>query len=59
MAIGRYGKKVVVSKSRREKKDTKMIRIYNEVQIGETIDGEKVIKVVNHFGKKYAVVKRS
>ena len=59
MTIGRYGKKVVVSKNRRDKKSTKMIQVYNELQPGETIDGEKIIKIVNHFGKRYAVVRRN
>ena len=40
------------------KKDTKMIRVYNEPSAGDTIDGEEIIKVVDHYGKRYAVIKR-
>ena len=43
-----YNKKVTVSKNRRIKKDTKMIRVYNEPSAGDTIDGEEIIKVVDH-----------
>lgn len=57
MAI--YGKKVAPSKNRRVKKDTMMIRVYNEPAIGDKIDGFEIVKVVNYYGKRYAVVKRN
>lgn len=54
-----YGKKAAPSKNRRVKKDTMLIRIYNEPAIGEKIDGFEIIKIVNQYGKRYAMVKRN
>ena len=52
------GKKTVfVDRSMKKKKETILIEVTKDVEIGEYVDGFEVIKPVKRFGKYYVKVK--
>lgn len=53
------GKKVVISRSKKEKKPTMLLEVAKDEALGESKEGFEVIKKVRRFGKYYALVKRN
>mgnify|MGYP003168258498 FL=1 len=53
------GKKVVISRSRKEKKPTMLLEVEKDEVLGKSKEGFEVIKKVRRFGKYYALVKRN
>ena len=54
---GRGKKTVFVDRSIKKKKETILIEVPKDAEIGEYIDGFEVIKPVKRFGKYYEKVK--
>ncbi|EMU55594.1 MULTISPECIES: hypothetical protein [Clostridium] len=54
---GRGKKTVFVDRSIKKKKETILIEVPKDAEIGEYIDGFEVIKPVKRFGKYYVKVK--
>ncbi|CAI3581765.1 Conserved hypothetical protein [Clostridium neonatale] len=53
------GKKVVISRSRKEKKPTMLLEVAKDEILGESKEGFEVIKKIRRFGKYYVLVKRN
>ena len=53
----RNRKKVFVDRSIKKKKETILIEVPKDAEIGEYLNGFEVIKKVKRFGKYYAKVK--
>ena len=54
---GRGKKTVFVDRSIKKKKETILIEVAKDDEIGEYVDGFEVIKPVKRFGKYYVKVK--
>lgn len=54
---GRSKKTVFVDRSIEKKKETILIEVPKDAEIGEYVDGFEVIKPVKRFGKYYVKVK--
>jgi len=54
---GRGKKTVFVDRSIKKKKETILIEVAKDAEIGEYVDGFKVIKPIKRFGKYYVKVK--
>ena len=53
------GKKVVISRSRKEKKPTMLLEVAKDEILGESKEGFEIIKKIRRFGKYHALVKRN
>lgn len=53
------GKKVVISRSRKEKKPTMLLEVAKDEILEESKEGFEIIKKIRRFGKYYALVKRN
>lgn len=53
------GKKVVISRSRKEKKPTMLLEVAKDEILGESKEGFEIIKKIRRFWKYYALVKRN
>ncbi|MGN0144679.1 MAG: hypothetical protein ACI398_06825 [Clostridium sp.] len=53
----RRGRKVFVDRSVKKKKETILIEVPKDAEIGEYVNGFEVIKLVKRFGKYYVKVK--